>query len=584
METVDPIARGQAHLAEGRAADALDAFDQAVRLEPRNALTHFHRARALQALSRWDDAARSYTDALAVDESQANAYYNRGLCRGKKGDHAGALEDYGRYLERHPDDADAWTQIGNRRLDAGDYARSAEAYEKAIALNPADEATLRPWIDLGRKFIALKGEGARRGLAEAYCDRGWAKFDGGEWESAVLWFNRAIEACPEHGDGWHGRGATRGRLRQNIEAADDLQKAVERMPDSPIAWSNLGIVRRNKGDHPGAVTACDEALRLKPDHLGALSTRGLSRGESGDLAGAEADFSRLLALKPDDADAWLNRGWARRKQKRYAEAIADLTRSLELNPKDALAFSNRGYAKRDSGDAAGADADFERAIQLNPAFEADLRPLIAPPAPAAPSPGEPASLIPADSPWPAVGIAAFIIVLGLLKIPFLSAIPGRGVDMGYKTVWMTAHVADEDTFPTKCEICKEPFCTRIDTRDKYVCGRPNYTSENRWNFCPEHSPTFLSTGSRFDGFFLYPYSLAVFAVFAMTWYLLVMLGLRILISPILLILVATKKQPADVLFPWGHGTPGTLGLFLDRASNVVAGGFIIVGLVMYLWW
>ncbi len=606
--TGDLLARGQALSASGDFAQAINFFEGILRERPSHFLATFERARCHQGLGNWEEAIRGYGEALRLDATELASYVNRGTCRASVADHQGAVEDFERFLEGRPGRADIWTELGDRRLDAGLYARSAEAYERSVTLEPSRSEALAPWIQRAKRLEADRAVGALGEFANACLERGWSKLDAGGPRTAIMWFNRAIDAVPDCGEAWHGRGAARGRLGQMAEANADLEKSVKLSPESAAAWTELGSCRSIQVNLPGALEAVEEAIRRSPDAMRAYLIRGIVRGKLEKWADAESDLSRYVERHAKDAVGWINRGWVRRRGGRPQEAIEDLTRGIELDKSWPLAYYHRGFARRAVGDIALATEDFKKAMSLDSSLKPELLPLVEP---AAPTPGPPAT---ASSPpvpvvrssppsVPPLGAAATLkpaalrspaaewtakeavvilfinlalIGLGLLKIPYLSGIPARAVDIPYKAAWIVAHWTDQVAFPHECNLCMEPFCTRTDVTKKYVYGRPHYTSETRWRYCPVHEPGMLRTETRIDGMFMIGYwmlSLLCLAIIVISG---TVFAIRLALLPVLGILVISGKLPGPALLPFGAEKEA----WLTRFDGVVVVGSFVLGLVM----
>ncbi|MBV8882024.1 MAG: tetratricopeptide repeat protein [Planctomycetaceae bacterium] len=583
----DPLVLGQARMTAGDYAQALSLFDEALRADPSRFLAVFERARCYQALGRWDEAIHGFTEALRLDGTEPASYVNRATCRGSLADHAGAAEDLERFLDARPERGDVWIDLGDRRLDAGLYGRAADAYEKAVALQPGKAADLAPWIERGRRLDAAQSSGAKSDVAAACRERGWAKLDAGGFRTSAAWFNRAIDAVPEDGAAWHGRGVARSRLGQAAEARADLEKAVKLAPDLADAWTELGRVRSIQGDAAGALAAAEEALRRKPDGADAAFVRGVARGKLGEFAGAEADFTRCLEALPKDALSWLNRGWVRRKAGRPKEAIADLDRSLELDPKHPLAFYHRGFARRDLGDLRGADADFRSAMALDATMVDELTPLLQPTASAAPPRPAPVSAAPVE--WTAkevlvmTAILLAVLALGVVRIPYLGGISARALDFPYKAGWIVGHWTDPIAFPHECNLCMEPFCTRVDVAKKHVCGRPGYTSDTRWRYCPAHEAGLICTDTRLDAFVMIPYMglsllLGAVAIGFGALYL-----VRILLLPVTAVLALRGRIPKGAVLPL-LAAEDTWLYRVDMAAVTASLVLSLAILLMYIIW
>jgi tetratricopeptide (TPR) repeat protein len=83
----------QAHRCEA----ALHVFDEALRHFPGDAILHFNRAVALDAMDRFDDAKQSYEQCLAIDPDYADAHHNLAILLDKRGDRRGLIRHLNAY-------------------------------------------------------------------------------------------------------------------------------------------------------------------------------------------------------------------------------------------------------------------------------------------------------------------------------------------------------------------------------------------------------------------------------------------------------------------------------------------------------
>lgn len=81
----------------GRCDEAVALYDMAVMTVGHEPRIHFNHAIALEDLARFDDADAAYARVLAIDGSFADAHYNLGVLREKRGDDKGALRHFNAY-------------------------------------------------------------------------------------------------------------------------------------------------------------------------------------------------------------------------------------------------------------------------------------------------------------------------------------------------------------------------------------------------------------------------------------------------------------------------------------------------------
>jgi tetratricopeptide (TPR) repeat protein len=92
------LGKGQALLNLDKAEEALDQFDEALRLEPKNIEAWIKKGTALERLQRVDEAIVAYDQAIAVDGSTATAYLFKAGVYNRQKKYAEALQCYEKAL------------------------------------------------------------------------------------------------------------------------------------------------------------------------------------------------------------------------------------------------------------------------------------------------------------------------------------------------------------------------------------------------------------------------------------------------------------------------------------------------------
>ena len=75
------IYRGNAHSAMGANQQALENYNIAIQLDPRNVLAYNNRAVTHQKLGHFESAIRDYTKAIDLAPNDATAYNNRAVLK-----------------------------------------------------------------------------------------------------------------------------------------------------------------------------------------------------------------------------------------------------------------------------------------------------------------------------------------------------------------------------------------------------------------------------------------------------------------------------------------------------------------------
>ena len=199
-------------------------------------------------------------------------------------------------------------------------------------------------------------------LLAFYTQRGKTAFETKAYQTALAYFNYALELRPEESELYHHRGGARLELGDYPAAEKDLQEALKRGFANAGTHFWMGTAHYYLQDYQAAVRDFSDVLELQPQDAAAYYNRGTAYADLKDYERAIADFERAVTLNPQDAAAFYNRACAYALQGQVEKALPDLRRAFEL---DQVAGSTRRV------DLAQSDADFDP-IRHHPDFQALL--------------------------------------------------------------------------------------------------------------------------------------------------------------------------------------------------------------------
>jgi len=162
-EGVRAFRRGLETQQSGRAREAIDWYQQAVRHDPSLAPAHFNLAQLVREQGEIPRAAAHFARAAELRPDAADAWLNLGAMEERLGKFAEAILSYSRAIATGPADPKGHFNLGNARLAAGDWSGAATAYRQAIAIDP--NGADAQW----NLAMALLGEGR--------LDEGWAQYE-----------------------------------------------------------------------------------------------------------------------------------------------------------------------------------------------------------------------------------------------------------------------------------------------------------------------------------------------------------------------------------------------------------------------
>jgi Flp pilus assembly protein TadD len=212
---------------------------------------------ALAKEKRLREAVQCFEEALRLDPQFALAHRNLGFARELQGDMAGAIACYRQVLAIDPTTFDVLKRLGETLFNTGAIRQAAECFQAACALAPTNGT---PFNDLG---VALAKLNRHREAVEA--------------------FRRATALDPENPVTTNGLGAALTSIHELEEAEKWLLKAQQLAPTDPSTQSNLGILYKQLGRLDDALRHYDRALALKPDYPEAQKARAICLLLKGDL-------------------------------------------------------------------------------------------------------------------------------------------------------------------------------------------------------------------------------------------------------------------------------------------------------------
>jgi protein O-GlcNAc transferase len=128
---------GLALYCQGRPADAIACYEQALGLEPRLAEAHKNLGDALKDLGRLAEASACYQRALVLQPDNAGVYNNLGIVLDDQGRFAEASACFQSAIRVRPDFVDAHCNLGKAWKDQGLVPEAIGCFRRAVQINPA---------------------------------------------------------------------------------------------------------------------------------------------------------------------------------------------------------------------------------------------------------------------------------------------------------------------------------------------------------------------------------------------------------------------------------------------------------------
>ena len=144
-EAIAALAKGKEHYRNDEDTQALEAFQQAIKLNPEFAEAHFRLGLTYDALGQEQEAQASYKKAVETykkyftteeNEKDAEAHYNLGQTYAGLHLFSEAVREYRQATRLKPDDAAIHYDLGLALMRLAQYDEASAAFSKSLELDP----------------------------------------------------------------------------------------------------------------------------------------------------------------------------------------------------------------------------------------------------------------------------------------------------------------------------------------------------------------------------------------------------------------------------------------------------------------
>ncbi len=156
MEAVDSDVyeyMGRSLVKLGQFEKAVNAFDNALRINPDNLTSNLFRAEAYKNLENFEAEILDRTVVIKafVESSESNyligqSYFFRGTAKGNANDHQGAIEDYNTSLTYEPNQSGTYFNRSIAKIKLGELEGACQDYHHAIKLEPSSEEIFNSYL------------------------------------------------------------------------------------------------------------------------------------------------------------------------------------------------------------------------------------------------------------------------------------------------------------------------------------------------------------------------------------------------------------------------------------------------------
>ncbi|MEG3900488.1 tetratricopeptide repeat protein [Microcoleus sp. B4-C5] len=246
-------------------------------IPPRESLTNielyqrqFNQGNILKAQGRFAEAIAYFKNALFLQPNSIETATNLAVTLHQIGNLAEAAAYYQRASEIDPNCAQSHNNLGILLQEQGNIMAAISCFQKAIALNPV--------------------------YVKALNNLGAILQQQGELPSAIACFHQALSVNSNYVPALVNLGAAMQTQSQLDEAQRLYERAIEAEPNNPAGHYHLGTLRLGAGKIEQAISSLERAISLNHNYLEALTNLGSAVEQLGDVNRAIWCYSKALEL------------------------------------------------------------------------------------------------------------------------------------------------------------------------------------------------------------------------------------------------------------------------------------------------
>ena len=124
--------RGNAQQELRNFKEAIEDYNKAIELDPKDPKKFNNRGNAQQELEKFKEAIEDYNKAIKLNPTDSKAFFNRGNSKRKNQDNSGAIKDFDKAIELNPNYSKAYFNRGFLKVKSEDFNGAKEDYNQAI--------------------------------------------------------------------------------------------------------------------------------------------------------------------------------------------------------------------------------------------------------------------------------------------------------------------------------------------------------------------------------------------------------------------------------------------------------------------
>ncbi|XP_078601975.1 uncharacterized protein LOC144876496 isoform X1 [Branchiostoma floridae x Branchiostoma japonicum] len=368
---------GLSHLELFQYMDALEAFNNALKVNPSYAEAYYQRGLTRLRLKQ-SKGIQDFNRALALDPYIFQAFLSRAAYYGMKGRYTKAIMNCNEAIKLQPNSVRAYLYRGAPKYYVKTYKLAVKDLSKAASIDRTCSLAYFNravcYHEMKDFEKALQDYGIVLLLEEknlkVLINRGLLYFEQKDYRNALQDFMAASQVDVKDPKLCHTVGLCRHKLDKLEDAVDSFSQAIQVDPFFIDAYIGRGNVYMDYGHEEGIIMArkdYEHALRLDPTNVAARVNLAYNLQVFGKFMQAWRQFTAAVDMSPKFKPALEGRAVVNLQMSNTYAAWVDINNAVKIGPSAEL-YTNRGVINQFMDDYTNAIKDYKSALQLDPTF------------------------------------------------------------------------------------------------------------------------------------------------------------------------------------------------------------------------
>jgi len=361
---------GLVYTAEKKYIEALTAFQQGLKLNPKSTGIHNDMGNLYVAQGNLDLAEKEFREAVRLNPADHDGNYNLALVLLARKQPVEAISCL---LRIHPQTIASQLSLTRAYLDAG---KTAEGLKTAAELSAHNKDDVQVHFTLGVLLAAEKqlrpaelqleqANVLQPQTFETLYNLGQVYVRDAEYAKAELTLKHALNLKPDSPETLSLLAQVYSAQQKPVDALDLLVQAHKLAPENTDVIYNLARVSMSQNYYEDSIPLLESGLNIAPQRMDLRAALGESYFMSGRAEKAIEEFKQLIEMDPTPRSyAFL--GLCYRQLGRFDEARKYFEEGLKKDPRNPSCLFNIGYIEERQGNHQAAEQRFQEVLRLSP--------------------------------------------------------------------------------------------------------------------------------------------------------------------------------------------------------------------------